>query len=68
MSKPTYEEVLAFIQDELDIKLFTYQKELIRHLCNGEEVNFLPARHNPRADMFGCIAIDMLTTKEKAYE
>ena len=68
MSKPTYEEVLALIQDELGIKLFNYQKELLRHLCDGEEVNLLPARHNPRADMLGYIAIDMLMERQKQNE
>ena len=64
MTKPTYEDAIAFIQDELGIKLYDYQKDLLHYLWDGKEICFLPARHNPRADMLGYTAIDMLMRKE----
>ena len=68
MTKPTYEDALAFIQDELGIKLYDYQKVLLQHWYDGKEVHFLPARHNPRTDMLGYIAIAMLKRKENENE
>ena len=65
MSKLTYEDALAFIQDDLGIKLYDYQKDLLRYWWNGEEIYFLPARHNPRTDMLGYIAMAMLMRKER---
>lgn len=65
MTKPTFEDALTFIQDELGITLYDYQKYLLRYWWNGEEIYFLPARHNPRTDMLGYIAMALLMRKEK---
>lgn len=68
MTKPTYEDALTIIQDEMGIKLYDYQKDLLRYWWSGEEICFLPARHNPRTDMLGYIAIAMLMRKENKDE
>lgn len=64
MTKPTYEQTLTFIEDELDIQLLDCQKELLRGVCENKEIYFLPARHNPRVDALCYAAIAMLMRKE----
>ena len=61
----TFEDAIVIIQDELEIKLYDCQKDLLRYWWNGKEIHFLPARHNPRTDMLGYIVLDMLMRKEK---
>ena len=64
MTKPTYEQTLTFIENELGIQLFDCQKELLRGVCENKEVYFLPARQHPRVDALGYAAISMLMRKE----
>lgn len=36
MSKYTFEEYLSFIEDKMDIKLFDWQKEVLRMIYEGK--------------------------------
>lgn len=36
--KVSYEDCLRFIENNLDIKLFAFQKEIIKCFCEGKEI------------------------------
>jgi hypothetical protein len=40
----TFEDCLAFIENELDLQLLAYQKEMLQKLYENEHYYFLPGR------------------------
>lgn len=43
MKKP-FEHYIAFIEDTLECKLLDYQKDVLRHIYNGENFCWYPGR------------------------
>lgn len=44
MAKPTYEDCLAFIENDLGIQLLDRQKDLLKKMLESETYYFLPSR------------------------
>ena len=44
MIKPTYEDALSFIENELGIELLDSQKEVLKKILEGKTYYFLPSR------------------------
>ena len=62
MKKP-FEHYIAIIEDTLDYKLHNWQKEILRHLYNGDHTYYMPARSFDvtaleQAILVLCIAMD----------
>ena len=40
----TFEEYINFIEDEFEVKLLPSQKELLKHIYEGKQIYYMPAR------------------------
>lgn len=65
MTKPTYEDALLFIENELGIQLLQFQKEFLRMMFEKETSYFVPSRFcGRRLYLENFKLINQLLTKE----
>lgn len=66
MTKPTFEDALAFIQDKLGISLMQYQIEFLRAMYENKEYYYAPIhRCGKEVTMEGIKLLSEFLTKEK---
>jgi hypothetical protein len=66
MTKPTFEDALLFIENELDIQLLQFQKEILRIMFEKENSYFVPSRFcGRRLYLENLKLINQLLTKER---
>ena len=66
MTKPTFEDALTFIQNELDVNLMQYQIELLRAIYENKDYYYAPVhRSGKRVTMESVKLLNELLTKEK---
>ena len=68
MTKPTYEDAIAFIEAQ-DIRLLDYQKDLLKIILEKEICYFVPSRfYGRRLYLENVKLLTQLLTKEKEDE